>query len=327
MIHKNVVSGLLICLIPFFFLSCKEKNELYPPLPWGYYFFENEQAASRPISAFLIENDHSEWYGSLRTEGILYYDGYTWQEMDNSSVSIPFDSVTSIIRDGNGLLWVAWKKGLASFDGDKWKSIPELNGRRVNGLALQGVGIIWAGIDGDAHTGGLVRFQSGDLKFFTPDNSEIPFSHITSLTIDHDQQLWAGSANKGIAMFNGSKWKTLSCEAMGLAPTRINCLVTDMNGNVWAGTESSHIIKFTGSEHITLNTGTGSPITSLAMTMDETTWIGTNGSGILSLSDNNWSAYTKENMHLPGDSILTLGIHPDGRLLVSFIDGHIVYFK
>lgn len=316
----------LICFLSLLvtLISCKERNELYPPPPWANYFYETDAVTHRPISAFLIENEHSEWLGGLGNEGILMNDGYHWNELNPS---ISFDSVTAIQRDGNSNIWVAWRYGLACYDGVTWKSFPEFQGKRVTSLVVQGLGIIWAGVDDNSDTGGIARIQDGIVNFFTPQNSGIQSSRITALSIDPDQRLWIGTAEKGIILYEEGEFLNFSLESLGLVDSRISCLFSDPSNSTWAGTSTSHLIRFEGTEHVTLNTGTGKPVSSIAIDKEGTAWIGTAGSGVLTLKGANWNSYTVANAHLPSDHVLRLGLHPDGRTLVSFDDGHLIYFK
>jgi ligand-binding sensor domain-containing protein len=327
MLQRTGIFILFAGLLLISFVSCKEKNELYPPLPWESYFFGNALVNPRPISALLIESDHSEWYGSQDDKGILQNNGYDWIEYTNSNASVPFDSVTSILRDGNGLLWVSWKNGLANYDGNNWNTVDGLKGKRISSLALQGIGIIWIGILGEQQTGGLARWENGKLDFYTPTNSGLPSSQVTSLTFDQSQRLWIGTRDHGIIIYDGMNWSTPDLTSTSYIPATVNSLISGMDGNVFAGTEASQVLKFSDSQTIVLNTGSSSPITSLLVKADGALWIGTKSGGLLSVAEGIWKSYTMENMHLPGNSILALSLHPDGRILASYKDGHIISFK
>ncbi len=324
---RNIILILFTGLLTFFILSCKERNEIYPPVSWVNYFFEKENVPSRPISALLIENDHTEWFGSQGMQGLVHSDGYEWSVLDQDNSIIPFDSVTCILRDGNGLLWVSWKNGLASFDGSSWKNIPEMSGKRVTSLVVQGIGIIWAGIDGDQQTGGLARFKDGEWKFYNTATTGIPSSQIISMAIDHDQRLWIGSADKGITCYNGLEWTEYNPENTGFISARINAITIDPDGNAWAGTSASELILFTTTNPVILSTGTGKPVTSVVTDKNGMLWVGTAGAGILTYQAGKWKSYTKENSFLPGDSILIMASHPHGNVVASYPDGHLIHFK
>jgi ligand-binding sensor domain-containing protein len=257
----------------------------------------------------------------------VHSDGYEWSILDQDNSTIPFDSVTCILRDGNGLLWVSWRSGLASFDGTSWKNIPEMTGKRVTSLVVQGIGIIWAGLDGDQQTGGLARLKDGEWKFYNTVTTGIPSSRIISLAIDHDQCLWIGSADKGITSYNGLEWTEYNPENTGFLPARISCINIDADGNTWAGTSASELIQFTKTGRGILTTGTGKPVTSLVTDKDGMLWVGTAGAGVLKYHAGKWTSYTKENSYLPGDSIIAMAIPPDGKIVASYTDGHLINFK
>jgi len=320
---------LFICLfIPILaFTSCKERNDAYPPAPWTNYFFEKDNIAPRAISAILVLNDHDEWFGSRGAEGLIHNDGYTWTVFDQTNTGIQFDSITSILMDGNGLLWVSWKSGAATYDGTSWKNIPELSGRKVTSLALQGIGILWAGIDGDSQTGGLACFSNGSWTIYNPAGSGIPSSHITSVVIDHNQDIWAGSTDKGVIHRIGDVWLSFYDGTLNIRSSDFSSLALDPEGNVWAGNAASQLVKFGGEAPVVLDTGTGKEITSVVAGNDGKIWAGTMGAGLVSFDGSNWISYTVQNMRLPGDTIIALAVHPDGHTLASFRDGHIIYFK
>jgi len=314
-------------ILSLFSSSCKERNEIYPPVPWVNYFYEKENVPARPVSAILIENDHSEWFGSQGLQGLVHNNGYEWSIIAQSNSTPPFDSVTCILRDGNGLLWVSWKSGLASYDGSSWTTIGELTGKRVTSLALQGIGILWAGFDGDPQSGGLARLRDGAWKFYKVGATGLPSSHIISLAMDHDQRLWIGSSDKGIARYNGQEWTEFNAGNTGFLAAAINSISIDPEGNAWAGTSASELVKFMNTGPVILSTGTGKPITKLVAGNNGAIWIGTAGAGLLSYQDGKWTNYTMGNMHLPGDSILTLALHPEGNVVASYPDGHLISFN
>ncbi len=307
--------------------SCKERNDVYPPVPWSIYFYEKPDIAPRPYSCILVENEHSEWLGGQGCEGLLFSDGHEWNVINVDNSGIAFDSVTAMLRDGNGILWVAWKSGLACYNGTAWTEMTEFRGRKVTSLALQGIGIIWAGIDGDRNSGGIARFTQDRWEFFTPGSSAIASSRITALAIDQDQKLWMGTADKGFLILKGTEFAGLSFESLGIRPSRINCTCQSPGGTIWAGTASSHIIRMNGDDVNILNTGTGAPVTGLLVSHDGSLWIGTKGAGLLKMLNGKWTSYTKTNSHLPDDTILSLAANPDGTILAGFTDGHILSFK
>ncbi len=308
------------------FTSCKERNEDFPLVPWDTYFYSKADIAPRPVSAILVLNDHSEWYGSRDKQGLVHFNGYKWLVFDQSNTAVPFDSITAMLEDGNGLLWVSYKSGLASFDGKSWLNIPELSGLNITSLALQGIGIVWAGIDGNSQTGGLARFSGGNWSFMNPLNSGIASSHTRAVLTDASQNIWAASSDKGISRFNGREWEYFDTETLPVLSDNFSSLAMDPQGNVWAGTASSQLVRFSSSV-VVFNTGTGSAVSGLLATGDGKIWIGTAGAGIVSFDGLNWQSYTKQNSRLPCDSVVSMGLHADGKIMAAFPDGRVIHFS
>jgi ligand-binding sensor domain-containing protein len=306
--------------------SCKEKNPDYPPVSWSPFFYSQEGIAARAISAVLVPDDHTEWFGSRGTEGILFNEGYGWRSFDATTTGIPFDSITSLLQDGNGLIWAAWKSGLAVYDGNTWNSVPEFTGKMVTSLALQGIGIVWAGIDGSRESGGVARYSNGSWLFMNPLNSDIPSSHITSLLADFDQNLWCCSSDKGVFRQSSGSWRNLT-ENAEIRSSHFTSLAIDAAGVVWSANTASQLIRFTSSGVTILNTGTGKPVTHLLASGDGKIWMGTSGAGLLAFDGKSWISYSVRNSRLPSDTITALALHPDGRVLAAFPDGHIIIFR
>lgn len=307
--------------------SCAEKNDIFPPVPWGTYFFEKSDIPARLISALLIENEQSEWYGSQGNEGLIHFDGYEWTILNAANTGIEFDSVTAIVRDGNDNLWVGWKKGLAKYDGKVWKEIQEFHGKLVTGIVTQGIGIVWVSMDGGVSWGGLAKYEAGSWTILNPANSPIPSSYIRCMLISPEQVIWLGTADAGLVSYRSGSWNVYDTQETGIKDAAFTCLDIDEEGTVWAGTAKSQLMKISNGISSILETGASSAPTGIATITGGGLYITTQSSGILRFKDGVWSSYTSENIHFPSNEFLFIARHPDGKYLASCRDGHILYFK
>jgi len=317
--------------IPFILLSlllpaCKERNDIYPPVPWSLFSY-NGPEAPRPIAAILYENDHSAWYGSRGTEGILHHNGSDIIEFSPGNTGIPFDSITAIVRDGYGRLWVGYRKGLAVYQEGSWRAITEMDGRTITGLAVQGIGILWVGISGNRSRGGVARFDNTGWHYFSPELGTIASAQVTCILVDKDQRVIAGSSDKGLLIYNGSGWRTLELPFEIPRPGKINALVQDPEGVLWAGTESSCLLSISSTGSRLLFTGTSAPITSLLAGIHGKLWIGTRGAGILTLETTQWTLLNSNTTLLPDDHVLCLSWHPGNYTLAGFSNGQVAIFN
>ncbi len=322
---RRIIFFLLSASVYFAILpSCKEKNDEYPPRTWSEYSYSGSGIAARNISTILYENDHSLWLGAQGSEGLLYFDGYTWNIFDKENTGIEFDSVTSISRDGNDKIWVGWKSGLATYDGSTWQNIHQFSGLRVTSVIVEGIGIIRVGIKGIS--GGLATLRNQEWYFETLLNSEIPSGNINAMVSDQEQGLWMATADKGIIRLKNTEFEIISAE-LPLLSQDFTSITKAPDGSIWAGSAASQLIHFHNDTYTILNTGTSKPITSIVITEDRNVWCSTTGAGLIKYDGNNWTSYTMENASLASDDILCLSAGSPGYLLFSTVGGKLNLIK
>jgi ligand-binding sensor domain-containing protein len=155
------------------------------------------------------------------------------------------------------------------------------------------------------------------LTIYDTENSGIPDNSIRSLAVDNQNNLWVGSADSGVAKFDGSNWTVYNTHNSGLSNNSINCITVDYNNDVWIGTDNG-LAKFNGQNWTVYDT-TNSPlpyhvIFSLVVDKNNLLWIGCGhltAGGVLTFDGNKWELYTKENSILPSSIINT--IHIDNK--------------
>lgn len=315
------ILGPLAIGLSMMLVSCKEKNAEYPPLKWSDYGYTSTSIEPRAISAILYESEHSIWLGAQNAEGLLYFDGYTWNIFNKENTGISFDSITSFIRDGNGKLWIGWKNGLASYDGNLWQQISRFEGLCVTSVAVEGIGNIKAGIKGKS--GGIAELQNNDWIFHSKSNSDIPSENINALTSDHEQLLWMATADTGIVRFKNNSWENMSSE-IPLLSQEFTCVITAPDGSIWAGSSASQLIHFYDDTFTVFNTGTSKPITSIVAAENGTVWCSTSGAGLVKFDGFGWNSFTMENEALPSNDILNIAKGFPGYLFFSVPNGKIL---
>jgi len=312
----------LLCVLML--SSCKEKNEDFPPHKWSEFFFETEGIAPRSVSAIFFENDHSFWLGARGNEGILHKDAYKWNVYDKSVTGIDFDSITAIVRDGNGKLWVGWKSGLATFDGSKWQNISTFSGLKVTSVVVEGIGNIKVSVKGSS--GGVASLSKSAWTFTTTTNSEIPSGNINAMASSPDQALWLATADSGIVKYNNGTWTNMIA-GIPLLSKNFTCISAAPDGSIWAGSVASQIIRFYQNTITVLNTGTSAPITSLVVDDNKNVWCSTSGAGLIKFDGQNWTVFSATNSALPTNEILCMSKCFPGYLLFSRAEGQVYLFK
>ena len=319
---RFLLQSIVGCLL--LFPSCKEKNEEYPPVVWNDFFFNAQHIAARPVSAILNENNHSVWLGSQGGEGLLHFDGYSWKVFDYETTGIDFDSITCITRDGNGLLWVGWKSGLAKYDGTSWTRIGQFNNRIVTSLSVAGLGSLWIGMKSGEFPGGLA-YGLDNQWVFDP-IPDFPSTEINALMLDFEQVLWIATQDLGIIKVKNSTWKKAS-EAIPLITQHGSALALSSDGSIWAAMLSQQLVHFDKSGFTLFNTGTSVQVTGIFSAENGNIWCSTSGAGLLKFDGKNWTSFNMGNARLPSNDVLTLAKGDSGFLLFSLKNGQVLSIK
>ena len=101
-----------------------------------------------------------------------------------------------------------------------------------------------------ATNSGVVRLHKEDKtsQRWTILNSNLPSSHIQSITIDQSNQIWIGTYDLMLARWTGSDWEVLEVSEDVISENHIRTLYTleiDESDNIWIGSTSG-LIKYDG---------------------------------------------------------------------------------
>ena len=156
------------------------------------------------------------------------------------------NSITSIIQDSKGLIWIASYDGLNRFDGfstivkrHESKNENSLTENRILCMTENKNGNIWIGTDG----GGINVYDPGSDNFshYTVQNGAIPNNTIFSIISDTSETLWVGTG-KGLLRANQNNGNTITFDCFddwGI----ISKLLCDKAGNIWVASEKGlHVI-------------------------------------------------------------------------------------
>jgi diguanylate cyclase (GGDEF)-like protein len=119
------------------------------------------------------------WFGSLRSGAHRLREG-RWTQFVAEGTDLPWavmDLVEQIDADGRSWLWAASDRGLARFDGERWKLLPAAPGLPADGyrtmtlMTERGRSVLWAG----SNRHGLVRLDvSAPLQPQLIDDGRVP---------------------------------------------------------------------------------------------------------------------------------------------------------
>jgi diguanylate cyclase (GGDEF)-like protein len=177
------------------------------------------------------------WFGSNRGGVARLKDGRL--ELLGRESGLPSDSVSSLLLDRTGALWIGTDRGVARWKEGRLEAFGADHGfaeGAVLALAESPDGTIWAGGPG------LLAFREGRWREIeVPRGVVLP---LTALSAEPDGSLWLGSIS-GVTRMDrdGSRsWRI----GDGIAGGWVRCVLRDRAGTVWIGTEGHGLFRIAG---------------------------------------------------------------------------------
>lgn len=143
-------------------------------------------------------------------------------------------------------------------------------------------------------------FTQNQWRNFNTENSPLLSNQVSSILIDHDDNLWAayadgGGDGPGVSKFDGTNWTHYNKNNSGLPNNGIRAMAVDAAGNVWFGCYNAGIVKFDGTTWTRFHTGNsgivGNNVTALQFDSNNNLWVGAYFDGISKFNGSNWTNY------------------------------------
>jgi ligand-binding sensor domain-containing protein len=198
---------------------------------------EIEQIGEYVVESFQ-DSKGNLWFGTLE-EGVAKFDGNKLSYFDTKN-GLPSNRVTCVTEDKLGNIWFGTDAGITKFDGNLFINYAEKNGLRsnmVSNLFIDSKGIFWVGTWGGVSKFDGMNFINFDIPYpkvetkINPDTKD----WITSITEDSKGNIWIGSDNFGVCVFNGENFSYLTTKE-GLNSNSVQSIVEDSEKNMWIGT-------------------------------------------------------------------------------------------
>lgn len=276
------------------------------PLP------EAKQIRGRPITAIFRERQGSMWLVVQGTEVVQFSHGH-FASATGGSAKDRMNDIHALLVDNTGRVWLAaGEDAVLCRDMDGWHHyrIPKrITGSRVNALAEEPDGTIWAG-----GAGGLFSFANGKFSA-VPASTKLAGSMIESLFVDHAGALWVGT-DEGL---NRLQHKCLfplgQTDGLGFGP--VQGLAQVSPGVVWAARTGDGIYRWDGRSFSRLRAAGlsehNSQANALLRASDGVCWVASTG-GLLRYKDSVAAADEVRWFELPGEDIISLAEDRGGWL-------------
>ncbi len=210
----------------------------------------------------------------------------------NRERGLPEASVSSIVQDRAGFMWLGTGDGLARYDGQRFvvfrhepKDPSSLAASYVKSLLIARDGRLWVGTDG----GGVCRYRDADSRFdcFRPSSAPgaLQSGTIMAMSEARDARLWVATLGGGLALLDPASGKVRTYADEDGLPAAVTAVAVSGDGTVWVGTNSGLFRldeKRQWFEPLLQNHTELATATVSALRIDEKgdLWIGTDGRGL-----------------------------------------------
>lgn len=163
------------------------------------------------------------------TNGAAEWDGSVWTVLSEESV---FDMTVH-----EGALAVSMGTGVHIYQDGQWQN--KGSGPRMIRVLISFAGTLWGGTDQ-----GIWRYSGEDAAWesFLPET--VGSNLISSLAVDHTDELWCCSRDKGFFRYNGDSWAAYDLSGYSILRTNdFVSIAVDHDNNRWIGSWGGGLIR------------------------------------------------------------------------------------
>ncbi|MGZ5243000.1 MAG: Periplasmic ligand-binding sensor domain-containing protein [Bacteroidia bacterium] len=148
-----------------------------------------------------------------------------------------------------------------------------------------------------ATLGGVVKYdiESGKKTEFSKASAGLPSNTVEDITPDLANNIWIGTYDAGIAMYDGGKWTNYNTENSALPNDAVRAVEADKFGNVYIGTGEGLLVikdnKWTIYNNTNVPNFHSNDIWTLALDDKNGLWIGS-AHGVYYMYENVWTDYS-----------------------------------
>lgn len=162
----------------------------------------NSLLPSGQVKALASDSQNRIWVGLHDTYSVSWLavlDGGVWTIFNSANSGLPGHYISAIeVRDG--VAWIGTNQGLARFDGTSWEVWT------VNNSGLPSNSVIAIAFDSYGHVlagtmQGLAHYANGDWTVWDTSNSGIVANGCRYLYVAPNDQIWIGSFDYGVSVF------------------------------------------------------------------------------------------------------------------------------
>lgn len=228
---------------------------------WTVYNTDNSDLPSDGVFTVEIDELGVIWVGTFNG-GVSKFNGLGWTTYNTSNSELPHNHVRSINFDQNHIAWFGTEDGVVrKTPGGHWDVYNAENigysFHTIYGGVIESAGKLYFATDG-----GILKFNGSDFSMVTSQNSSLPSNNVRSLALDLNGNLWVGSGNDGLSIYNpqgtlGVKEPLKTAESLTAYPNPTSNELTFLLPNKSSGNSEITVVNGTGQTVLTKQISNG----------------------------------------------------------------------
>lgn len=263
---------------------------------------ENQYLPDRQITALLEDNAGNLWIGT-RSGGLVRRSSDGRIQTLNTGNGLPVNHVKSLYQDHEGSLWVGLNRGgLVRLRDARFARLTTHDGLPTNiiNCLWHSQQKVWVG----THSHGLLRYSEESIEQV----KSLAQENIRTLYEASPDSLWVGTYTSGAFLYRPSLHKAFPLkDPEGLLSATVRGIIPSENGGIWIAHQKGVSLYRNGEfMHNTQANGLfRSPPLCLLEDVEGALWAGTDGRGLVQLTDTKVLEYRKKD-GLRDDLVLSL---------------------
>ncbi|MFI5148974.1 MAG: two-component regulator propeller domain-containing protein [Bacteroidia bacterium] len=286
---------------------------------------------TKAFYSMLCDSAGNIWFGGIVQNGLVKYDGATFQKISLPEKLAKTDKIFGLLEDRNHFIWLTTdQEGVLKYDGKIFTPFDESNGlssNQVYAITADYEGNIWIGTT----NGGADLFNNESFSTYT-DKQGLSSNKIAGIHENKSGALLIGTQGLGLNVLHTSK-SVLPLDV--LKNTNIISINQDSEGLIFAGVvnEGVYVLKkedhtYSVESHIT-KLGDNPLVEPVKITFDKkgNTWIGDFGSGLFCRNRNKEIKNYSLANGLPSNNIITVFVDSKDNLWIGTSDVGIIFYN
>ncbi len=210
------------------------------------YYTSAQGLSQNSVYAIIQDKQGFMWFATQ--DGLNRFDGYGFKifRNENHLKSTASNYIYSMAGDAHGRIWIGTTTGLAIFDpkNSSYTDVEITRDTEINQVLRATDGSMWVAIN----KLGIFHFSS-DGETLGHYLNELVSPEITFLYEDNKKRIWAGSANRGISIYNPTTGTFSALKDPALQKITVSAIRMTPGGEIWIGSRQNGLLRYRESSH------------------------------------------------------------------------------